>query len=133
MAIDAGIIRAVEQALGYKLYDWQRAYLIDEPIKIDIRMTGRMQGHTTAYILKLLLEDIEAEPINLTNQRAVVDIMDWWSYSDYHRRYNNVGYARIFTDMLIEIKSILKEHNVQSRRIATYKGVTHYTRRVEVW
>lgn len=133
MKIDADKIRAVELALGYKLYDWQRAYLMDEPTKIDIRMTGRRQGHTTAYILKLLLEDTEAAPINLTNQRAIVDIVDWWSYSDYHRRHDNVGYTRIFTDMLIDIKNALKEHNIQSRRVATDKAVTHYTRRVEVW
>ena len=133
MAVDAGRIRAVELALGHGLYDWQKAYLMDEPTKIDIRMTGRKQGHTTAYILKLLLEDTEAEPINLTNQRAVVDIMDWWSYSDYHGRYKNVGYAKIFTDMLIDIKTALKEHNIQSRRIATYKGTTHYAGRTEVW
>lgn len=51
MAIDKDILGRAEVALGIKLYDWQRAYLTDEPIKISISIMGRVQGHTTAYML----------------------------------------------------------------------------------
>lgn len=70
MAIDKDTLSRAEVALGIKLYDWQRAYLTNEPIKISISIMGRVQGHTTAYILKLLLEDTEVAPLDLRNKRA---------------------------------------------------------------
>lgn len=121
MAIDKEILSRGEVALGIKLYDWQRAYLTDEPIKISISIMGRVQGHTTAYMLKLLLEDTEAAPLDFTNKREIAEIMDWWSFSTYHNRYSNIGYADMFRHMLIDIKQQLHSAGIPTRRVAESK------------
>ncbi|MFJ7951542.1 hypothetical protein ACIQZG_08445 [Lysinibacillus sp. NPDC096418] len=52
MKITIETIPFIEKALGFKLYDWQRAYLLEESYS---EPTGRAVGRTTAYIVKLLL------------------------------------------------------------------------------
>lgn len=133
MAIDKKVLSKAEAALGITLYDWQRAYLTDKPIKISIKIMGRAQGHTTAYILKLLLEDTEAEALDLTSQRAIAEIMDWWSFSTYHNRYSNIGYADCFRHMLVDIKHCLQDAGIQTRRVAESKRAAEYMTGVKVW
>lgn len=50
-------IHAIELALKIKLYDWQKAFIFTEN---SYRMKGRQTGYTTAYILKMLLNDGES-------------------------------------------------------------------------
>lgn len=133
MAIDAEILCKAERALGIKLYEWQRAYLTDEPIKISISIMGRVQGHTTAYILKLLLEDTEAAALDLTSRRAIAEVMDWWSFSTYHNRYSNIGYADWFKRMLVDIKRCLHDAGIATRRVAESKRAAEYMTGVKVW
>lgn len=58
MKITESMIPLIEKALGFKLYEWQKAYLVGETFK---EPTGRRVGRTTAYIVKLLL----------TNERVI--------------------------------------------------------------
>lgn len=60
MKINENTIPIIEKALDFKLYDWQRAYLLGEPHKIPHE---RATGKTTAYIVKLLLTN--KEPIDI--------------------------------------------------------------------
>lgn len=60
MKITNETIPLIEKALGFTLYNWQRAYLLGEPHTIP---TERATGRTTAYIVKLLLTN--REPINI--------------------------------------------------------------------
>ena len=46
------LIKHIEQALGFELYEWQRLYIITG---IWQPPEGRLHGRTTAYILRLLL------------------------------------------------------------------------------
>lgn len=133
MAIDVETLCKAEQALDIKLYDWQRAYLMDEPIKISVRIMGRAQGHTTVYILKLLLEDTEAEALDLTSRQAITEIMDWWSFSTYHNRCRDIGYADLFKRMLVDIKCRLHDAGIVTRRVVESKNAAEYMTRVKVW
>ena len=47
------LIKHIEQALGFELYEWQRLYIITG---IWQPPEGRLHGRTTAYILRLLLD-----------------------------------------------------------------------------
>lgn len=133
MAIEEKTLHKAEAALNIKLYPWQRAYLMEEPIKIDIMIMGRCAGHTTAYILKLLLENTEAEPLDFTNRRETLDIVDWWSYSTYRNRSDNIGYADLFRRMLTDIKQQLHDAGIQTRRVAENSRAAEYMNRVKVW
>lgn len=54
------VIYNIEVAMGFKLYDWQKAYILGLS---DYRMPGRQTGKTTAYMLKIILS--EGDPIHL--------------------------------------------------------------------
>ena len=54
------LIKHIEQALGFELYEWQRLYIITG---IWQPPEGRLHGRTTAYILRLLLD--QSKPLLL--------------------------------------------------------------------
>lgn len=54
------MIKHIEQALGFELYEWQRLYIITG---IWQPPEGRLHGRTTAYILRLLLD--QSKPLLL--------------------------------------------------------------------
>lgn len=54
------LMNKIEQAIGFQLLHWQKYYIIYG--------TARISGKTTAYILRQLL-DVEAEPLDLSNER----------------------------------------------------------------
>lgn len=60
MKIAENVIPLIEKALGFELYEWQKAYLLNEPVNIP---KERAAGKTVAYIIKLLLTN--KEPINI--------------------------------------------------------------------
>lgn len=62
------MIPQIEKAFGFKLYDWQREYLLG---KKQFRSGGRRNGNTFAYCLKLLLAD--REPIELSTLHTYAD------------------------------------------------------------
>ncbi|MFJ7736409.1 hypothetical protein ACIQ2D_08695 [Lysinibacillus sp. NPDC097287] len=70
MEITEKLIPLIEKALGFELYEWQRAYLLNQPHKVP---TGRAVGYTTTYIVKLLL----------TNDRLIDIKKDVRRYQDY--------------------------------------------------
>lgn len=80
-------LKKVEAALGFKLFIWQKAFIV----------TGafRQYGATTAEILRELL-DIKAEPL------------------DYTRPPENVR-ARFYRDELREIQKKLQRAGIESR------------------
>lgn len=54
------LIKHIEQVLGFELYEWQRLYIITG---IWQPPEGRLHGRTTAYILRLLLD--QSKPLLL--------------------------------------------------------------------
>lgn len=70
MKVTKAMIPFIERALGFELYEWQKAYLLDEPYK---EPSGRAVGRTVAYIVKLLL----------TNEELIDIKKDAKHYQDY--------------------------------------------------
>lgn len=48
-------IKQVEKALGFKLYDWQKAYILDKGL---LPVGGRKNGKTLAVMLKCMMPDL---------------------------------------------------------------------------
>ncbi len=72
------IIKKVEKALGFKLYDWQKAFIFGgEPYGIEIA-TSRRSGKTLTHCLRLCLS--EGEPIVATLKPAVLAQNEFLKY-----------------------------------------------------
>ena len=65
------LIKHIEQALGFELYEWQRLYIITG---IWQPPEGRLHGRTTAYILRLLLD--QSKPLLLYELSQVAAYAD---------------------------------------------------------
>lgn len=78
MKITESMIPLIEKALGFELYEWQKAYLLGEISKVP---TERRAGRTTAYVVKLLL----------TNDRSIDSnkYKDIQEYKDLQTPYYN--------------------------------------------
>ena len=90
MKIDDKVIKRIEQAFGIQLYNWQKDYLLG---KRDIIRSGRCNGKTFAYCIKLLLSD--GDPIK---SRKLCKYAD-----GYGNRYQEcfAGYALEINDKLM--------------------------------
>nr|DAP39813.1 MAG TPA: Transcriptional regulator [Caudoviricetes sp.] len=84
----ARTIKKVEKALGFTLFDWQKAYIFeDKKYGAEIRF-ARRAGKTLAHILRLCLSD--GEPIKAKLKPTCSDNNELLSYlgedgADYHR------------------------------------------------
>lgn len=94
------MITEIEKAFGFRLYKWQRNYLLGER---DHRTRHRRNGNTFAYCVKLLLSD--GEPIN-------PKLLDRGKYADeFHGVYYRIWFARY----LLEINNTLKKAGFETR------------------
>jgi len=82
MKITESMIPLIGKALGFELYEWQKAYLLGETYK---EPTGRAVGRTTAYIVKLLLTNDKV--INSNKNEDIQQYKDFQSphYSDFFK------------------------------------------------
>lgn len=76
------IIHSIEVGLGFKLHDWQKAYIFG---LTEYKMPGRAGGRTTAHILKVLLS--EGEPIRMYERRISELICDEYHGQQYYEWY----------------------------------------------
>ena len=72
------LIKHIEQALGFELYEWQRLYIITG---IWQPPEGRLHGRTTAYILRLLLD--QSKPLLLYEFSQVADAESYETETGY--------------------------------------------------
>jgi len=100
MKTTESMIPLIEKALGFKLYDWQRAYLLGESYA---EPTERRSGRTTVYVIKLLLTN--REPINIK--------FDAMKYKD-HR---GVHYTDFFRKFMREIDEKLTDVGLTTRSV----------------
>jgi hypothetical protein len=94
MVISMYTILHIESALGLKLYDNQKRYLMDEAGLVG----GRRTGKTTAYCIKLALS--EGEPLNMDKPE---EFADGWELGD-QRRYAKAYFRRAFLDIREALK-----------------------------
>ena len=107
------LIKHIEQALGFELYGWQRLYIITG---IWQPPAGRQHGRTTAYILRLLLD--QSKPLLLYEFSQVV------AYADnpfMERQYQRVPvhYADWFMREIMDIYERLRAVGVPVREMIT--------------
>lgn len=102
--MDDWIIECIEEGLGFKLYDWQKDYVLGKPCYIP---TSRGTGSTTAYIIKLIIS--EGKPIRLDKPGAIVEICDYNHGPLYLRWFEN-EFSQIYWKLShTQIKRILRK------------------------
>ena len=107
-------IRKVEQALGLKLYDWQKAFIFyDKPYGFEVSY-ARRTGKTLAHCLRLCLS--EGEPIVAALTPPVIAKNEFLQYlgedgSTIHR-------SKFFIDELWQVyNKLLAAGNIDLREI----------------
>ncbi len=132
MKITEEMIPLIEKALGFKLYDWQRAYLLEEQ---HSKPKERASGRTTAYIVKLLLTN--HEPIDIKFHAMRYKDHQGVHYTDFFRNFmreideklTNVGLPTCTVKpksnnrtIEIEIDADTSKLQLKLRAIAKYVG-----------
>lgn len=97
MKITDEVIENIENIFGFSLYDWQKKYLQGE---VEAIPSGRYNGKTFAYCIKLLLSDGEK-----------ICKRDIFKYKD--GKHGN--YARWFKGFCLEINEKLIENGFETR------------------
>lgn len=107
-------IRKVEQALGLKLYDWQKAFIFyDKPYGFEVSY-ARRTGKTLAHCLRLCLS--EGEPIVAALTSPVITENEFLRYLGEDG--STVNRLRIFIDELRRIyNKLLEAGNIDLREI----------------
>lgn len=97
MNITKEMIPLIEKAMGFKLYDWQKKYLMGEEHEVP---NGRAVGRTTAYIIRLLLTN--NKPIEIG------DVGRYADRSDSHYKHWFKGEVKYIHDKLTDSGLITK-------------------------
>ena len=126
--LDEQLLPVIEQALGFKFEEWQKNYMLDIPMVLDMRITGRRTGKTLVYIIKLLFAD--DEPLR---NYDIIKYSDDWSTND---RYKSVlresTYNRFFREELIHIYDLLIAGGLSPRQIVIRDESKHVNEK-DVW
>lgn len=111
MKITEDMIPTIEAALGFKLYDWQRSYLLGEE---HVMPNGRKTGRTTAYIVKILLTN--PEPIDIK-----LEAMKYKDHKEvrYTQFFRNEVYRIDEKLATVGLDTVLVKHNGAQRAHAT--------------
>ena len=111
--LDLELLGRVERALKLTFKEWQRNYILDIPMVLDLSITARHTGKTLAYVVKLLLT--EGEPIKLYDIKYIYSISD-----DYHNvggRHSDVAYSQWFRNYLVHIHTDLIAEGIETRKV----------------
>jgi hypothetical protein len=112
--LDAKLLQEIERALNFKFYDWQVNYILDIPMVLDMKNTGRGTGKTLAYVIKLLF--LHDRPIKAYDDEDLWRHSDWWCVTSKPDR-KEPHYTQWFRKYLIEIYYILKSAGITSREV----------------
>lgn len=101
------LLERIELALGFKLYEWQKEYILG---RLNTRPCGRIQGKTTAHILRQLFA--MPTPLYLTHDMKVLKCV----VDEHH----TTGYYGFYLRMVLEIADKLsKNEKIVTRPIIT--------------
>ncbi|KAB2334283.1 hypothetical protein [Bacillus mesophilum] len=108
MDITEKVIPHIEKAVGLKLYDEQKRYLLNKHYHIN---GGRGVGRTVAYCIKLALSG--GEPLNMSEP---------WEFSDYGD--GSKKYAKFFfIKEFMRYRQMLKDYGFPVREVKYYLAV----------
>jgi hypothetical protein len=112
--LDRALLTRVEKALNLTLKDWQVNYILDIPMVLDMRITGRRTGKTLAYVIKLLF--LKDTPIKAYDMFEISRLAD-----DYHDLNNwkkdDNHYNRWFQNYLVDIYNCLISAGIKTRPV----------------
>lgn len=112
--LDRDLLDRIGRALNIKLREWQINYILDIPMVLDMRITGRGTGKTLAYVIKLLFSN--DYPIKAYDRNVIGLLSD-----DYHNisemGYRDTHYDRWFRDYLLTIYETLKSAGINPRPV----------------
>ncbi len=109
------LIKKIENVFNIEFKEWQQKYLLDEPMILDLNITGRCTGKTLVYIIKLLYSS--DEPLDLRRKENIVEISDWWSIGKSKEDACRYGYWNFFKQELKIIYSELNDAGLKTRVI----------------
>ena len=113
--MDEELLNQIEQVLGIKFYDWQRKYLLKEPMIMDLRITGRGTGKTLVWVIETLFES--DEPLDLRTREDVIHSSDWWSVGVNPKGTLEHPYIRWYRTYLFNIYDTLNSAGVRTRKV----------------
>lgn len=101
------LLERIERALGFKLYEWQKEYILG---RLNTRPIGRIQGKTTAHILRQLFAI--PTPLYLPNDIRALRL----AVDEHHARC----YYNFYRTMVLEIaEKLLRNEHIVTRPIIT--------------
>lgn len=109
------LIKEIEKVLDIKFYEWQRKYLLNEPMVLDMKITGRGTGKTSIYMIKKLFED--PKPLLLRRKSEIVAIVDWWHWTDSEIRAIDHPNLNVYKDGLKYIYERLNDAGINTRKV----------------
>ena len=113
--MDNQLLNDIEKVLNIEFYEWQRKYLLKEPMVLNMRITGKRSGKTLVYVIAKLFES--EEPLDLRNRRNVLVSSDWWSCENIMDRALNHPYMDWYKNYLKEIYERLNEGGIRTREV----------------
>lgn len=96
------IIPVIEKIFDIRLYEWQKQFLMDLP---HVSPTGRRNGRTFIYCIKLCLSDGEPMDFRFNRSHDYVDEAHGPHYEGWFRRY------------FLDIHHALEEHGIPVRKV----------------
>jgi len=109
--LDINLLKKIELALGLKFKEWQINYMLDIPMVLDMKITGRGTGKTLVYTIKMLFSD--DIPIRVYKNKEIANISDWFCMSDRI----NPHYVKWYRDYLIETYGLLIQKGMTPRQL----------------
>lgn len=96
--LDDQLLKKIEEVLGIKFYNWQRSYILNERMILDMQDMGRGTGKTFAYIIKQLFES--DEPLFLNNPDMQARNCDWFMIGQRLEQAHLTNYPKVYTHAL---------------------------------
>ena len=109
--LDINLLKKIELALGLKFKEWQINYMLDIPMVLDMKITGRGTGKTLVYTIKMLFSD--DIPIRVYKSKEIANISDWFCMGDQI----NPHYVKWYRDYLIETYGLLIQKGMTPRQL----------------
>ena len=106
----------IEKALGFKLYDWQKNYILEKSNEV---VNKRASGKTTAHILRILF--MGEDPIEIYIGR---DKDARWIYGDDHVYVDKGSYEyfyKFYLNTLKRISDALIKNGIKCREVFIYR------------
>lgn len=109
------LLSLIEKVFNIKFYEWQKKYLLNEPMLLDMRITGRTTGKTFVFIIKLLFESDELLDLRSRNETLIHS--DWWCCENRMERALGSHYIRWYKNYLKEIYEKLNTAGIKTREV----------------